>query len=329
MKVLYILLGSITLVLGVLGTFVPLLPTTPFLLLSAALYCRSSRRLYGWLMTNPLLGPYISNYRLKRAMTLSTKIVSLTLLWGSILSCILFVTDLLWLRILLGAVLVGVTAHILSFRTIRNGDVLKITKVRTPACIVALAALADEIWHEYYSPLIGAEQVDYMLSRMQSAEAIARQIEAEGYEYYFINYGGRNAGYMGIRIDRKADSSGGTKTSGKVLTDRKAKTPDKAQSDRKTKAGLDIKTPGGSLFLSKFYILKSERGRGYARESLLFLTHLCLRHGLKSIWLTVNRDNRASVDVYLKSGFKVVGEEVTDIGGGFVMDDLIMEKDID
>ncbi len=297
MKVLYVILGSVTLVVGILGIFLPLLPTTPFLLLSAALYCRSSRRLYGWLMSNRLLGSYISNYRLKRAVTLSAKIVSLTLLWGSILYCIFFVVDMLWLRILLGTVLFGVTAHILSFRTLRRRNVLKMCKVRTQADIADLALMAGAIWREYYYSLVGTEQVEYMLSNLQSSEAIARQTGQDGYEYYFIDHGGRHVGYMAIKPDSSVNPDGST-------------------------------NPNRRMFLSKLYILESERGKGHAREALMFLTHLCLRRGLRAIWLTVNRHNRTSIDIYLKSGFNIIGEEVADIGGGFVMDDLIMERNI-
>ncbi len=286
MKAIYIISGSITLGLGILGIFLPLLPTTPFLLLSAALYCRGSRRLYGWLMSNRHLGPYVSNYRLKRAITLPAKIVSLVLLWGSILGCIIFITDILWLRIVLGAVLAGVTLHILSFRTIRKRDILKIIMVRTSENITALAVMAGEIWREYYPSLIGMEQTDYMLARMQSAEAIAEQIEIGGFEYYFINLGGRNIGYMAVKPD------------------------------------------SGRLFLSKLYILKAARGKGCAREALTFLSNICRRRGLGSVWLTVNRNNRASVDIYLKSGFTVTGEKVSDIGNGYVMDDLVMEMTV-
>lgn len=120
MKKVYIILGSISLGLGILGVFLPLLPTTPFLLLTAALYFRGSPKLYQWLITHPRLGTYIRNYREEKAIPLRAKIISLTLLWASILYCIFFVTDLLWLRILLGVIMTGVTVHILSFKTLRN-----------------------------------------------------------------------------------------------------------------------------------------------------------------------------------------------------------------
>ncbi len=79
------------------------------------------------------------------------------------------------------------------------------------------------------------------------------------------------------------------------------------------------------LFLSKLYVLKSYRGKGYSTRAFEFLTGLCDAYSLESIYLTVNRRNNHSIDVYKHWGFDIVREEVTDIGQGYVMDDYIME----
>ena len=81
MKYLLIILGSICLALGVIGIFLPLLPTTPFLLLSAALYFRSSEKLYQWLIRQKYLGTYIRNFREHRAIPLRAKIISIAMIW--------------------------------------------------------------------------------------------------------------------------------------------------------------------------------------------------------------------------------------------------------
>lgn len=73
MKTLYIALGTLSLALGILGIFLPLLPTTPFLLLTAALYFKSSPRLYNWLLNHKHLGPYIRNFRENKAIPLRAK----------------------------------------------------------------------------------------------------------------------------------------------------------------------------------------------------------------------------------------------------------------
>ena len=122
MKILLVVLGCISCVLGIVGIFVPLLPTTPFLLLSAALWVRSSPRLYGWLLAHPCFGEYVRNFRENRAIPLRAKIISLTLMWGTMLYCIFaLLTAWWWAQAALLAVAIGVTWHILSFATLKKG----------------------------------------------------------------------------------------------------------------------------------------------------------------------------------------------------------------
>ena len=120
LKYLYIAAGTLSLILGVVGIFVPLLPTTPFLLLTAALSFKSSPRLYDWLLRNRYLGIYIRNFREYKAIPLRAKIVSVVLLWATIGYCVLAVVEALWLRLLLAAIVVGVTIHIWSYKTLRK-----------------------------------------------------------------------------------------------------------------------------------------------------------------------------------------------------------------
>ena len=120
MKYLYVVLGTISLVLGIIGIFMPVLPTTPFLLLTAALYFRSSDRLYAWLMGHRYLGPYIKNFRENKAIPLNVKIVSVGMVWITLLYCTLFVADVWWMRLMFISIAVGVSVHILHYRTLRN-----------------------------------------------------------------------------------------------------------------------------------------------------------------------------------------------------------------
>lgn len=119
MKLLYTILGSLSLVLGLIGIVVPVLPTTPFLLLSAALYLRGSKRLYDWLMHHPTLGPYITHFRVHRAIPLKTKVVALIMLWVTMLITVIFFIPLVWVKVLLLAIAAAVTWHILSFKTLK------------------------------------------------------------------------------------------------------------------------------------------------------------------------------------------------------------------
>ncbi len=120
MKYLLITLGSIALLLGFVGIFLPLLPTTPFLLLAAALYFRSSKRLYDWLMNHPRLGVYIKNFREYNAIPLRIKIISVTLVWLTLLNCALFVAEVWWLRLFFVLLAVAISIHILHYKTLKD-----------------------------------------------------------------------------------------------------------------------------------------------------------------------------------------------------------------
>ncbi len=122
MKLLLAFLGSVSLVLGIMGIFLPVLPTTPFLLLSAALYMRSSQRLYAWLMSHRHLGPYIRNFREHKALPLRVKIVSVTMVWATLLYCAFFVAREWWMTLVFIAIALGVSIHILSYRTLGRND---------------------------------------------------------------------------------------------------------------------------------------------------------------------------------------------------------------
>lgn len=116
MKVLLLFLGTLCLVLAIVGIFVPVLPTTPLLLLTAYCYYRSSERMYTWLMSHPHLGPYIKNFREHRMIPRRVKVYILILLWSSLLFCV-YILDPLWLKGLMMAIAIGVTWHILSYRS--------------------------------------------------------------------------------------------------------------------------------------------------------------------------------------------------------------------
>ncbi len=149
--------------------------------------------------------------------------------------------------------------------------------------IESVAALAHEIWNEYFTPMIGADQVSYMLENLQSFGPMKKQI-ADGYEYFQIISDSSAVGYICFRAGEN------------------------------------------DLFLSKLYLLKSARGKGQGKQTLQFIEQQARKRSLEKIWLTVNKHNSDTIKAYQKWGFKIVGEPVADIGGGFVMDDYKMEK---
>lgn len=117
-KALLLSSGTIFLVLGAIGIFLPVLPTTPFLLLSAACYLRSSQRMYKWLLGNRWFGEYIKNYQEGKGIPAKTKMVALAVLWGAILySTLIVVDEILIAQIALVAIAVGVSVHLFRLPT--------------------------------------------------------------------------------------------------------------------------------------------------------------------------------------------------------------------
>lgn len=119
-KLLLIIAGTIFVGLGVIGIFLPVIPATPFLLLAAACYARSSRRFYCWLLNNRWFGVYIKNYRQKKGMSLKMKIITVALLWLTILISVIFAVQSLALRIVLIIIAIGVSVHLLSLKTLKE-----------------------------------------------------------------------------------------------------------------------------------------------------------------------------------------------------------------
>jgi uncharacterized membrane protein YbaN (DUF454 family) len=110
--------GVLSVALGVAGIFLPLLPTTPFLLLAATCFLHSSKRLHRWLLHHKWFGPYIRNYQKYKALPASAKFWTLSLLWGTMLYAIFFVLDALVLQVLLLLIAISVTVHILKLKTL-------------------------------------------------------------------------------------------------------------------------------------------------------------------------------------------------------------------
>jgi len=118
-KGILIFVGTVCVGLGVLGMFLPLMPTTVFLLLAAYCYSRSSERFHNWLMNNRFLGKYISSYKSGNGISVSQKISTISILWISIGASIWMLGARLWPTLLLLAVAIGVTVHLLWIKTFR------------------------------------------------------------------------------------------------------------------------------------------------------------------------------------------------------------------
>lgn len=122
MKLLLTIIGIISLGLGVLGIFLPVLPTTPLLLLAAAMFLRSNKRLYEWLLNHPKLGPYIRNFMEYKAIPLKIKVLSVSLVWITLLNCAIFIAGHWALRVFFLILAAAISAHILSYKTLKSID---------------------------------------------------------------------------------------------------------------------------------------------------------------------------------------------------------------
>lgn len=119
-KILLIISGTLSLILGVAGIVLPLIPTTPLLLLAAACYVRSSDRLYQWLIHNKYFGHYIVDYREGRGIPLRAKIIGVTVLWVSIGYTSIFVVPLIAIKILLVLIASYFTWFMLRIKTLKK-----------------------------------------------------------------------------------------------------------------------------------------------------------------------------------------------------------------
>jgi GNAT superfamily N-acetyltransferase len=145
-----------------------------------------------------------------------------------------------------------------------------------------IAEIAGEIWREHYTPLIGIEQVEYMLENFQSAQQIFADIHDNDYTYFTAE----KIGIIGY---------------------------------------MSVCPKDDCLFISKLYVRKDERGTGIARSFLQKAVKLCREYGFDKIRLTVHKYNDETIVKYNKMGFTSVDSVKIDIGGGYDMDDYVME----
>ena len=146
-----------------------------------------------------------------------------------------------------------------------------------------LADFAKGIWNEYFPGLITQDQVDYMVEKFQSYDAMYEQVKNNQYHYYLVRANDEKIGYIGLQN----------------------------QPDR--------------LFLSKFYLKKEARGNHYATQMFEFVKEQADKYCYPAIYLTCNKGNKHSLQVYDKFGFQWIDSDQTDIGQGYIMDDYIYE----
>ncbi|EMN70709.1 PF04304 family protein [Leptospira interrogans str. UI 13372] len=119
-RFLLFITGSISLALGIIGIFTPILPTTPFLLLSAACYARASHRFYNWLMNNQYFGSYIRDWRIHKMIPLRAKILAISMIFLTIGTTVFFFIPILAVKILVSLIGIFVVIYLIRIPTKRK-----------------------------------------------------------------------------------------------------------------------------------------------------------------------------------------------------------------
>jgi ribosomal protein S18 acetylase RimI-like enzyme len=156
----------------------------------------------------------------------------------------------------------------------------------TEADFGTIAGLAGTIWREHYPAIISMKQIDYMLAGRCTADNLRRYINATDRGLALLKVSGSPAGYCSYAL---------------------AELP-------------------GEMKLEQLYLLAQLRGKGLGGIMLRFVETQARKAGCRVLWLTVNKQNATAIAVYRKSGFTVRESASFDIGGGYVMDDYVMEK---
>lgn len=167
----------------------------------------------------------------------------------------------------------------------------------------AIAELAGVIWRACYPGIISHAQIDYMLARMYALDTMRAEIQSQGIHYKLLLIGGKPAGFA---------SYGAT-----------VGTPRRPESFRGT-AQRAVPT----FKLHKLYLLPELQGRGLGSRLLQHCEQLVRSAGARRLVLSVNKRNAKAIAAYKRNGFVITESVVTDIGGGFVMDDYIMVKEL-
>jgi GNAT superfamily N-acetyltransferase len=175
----------------------------------------------------------------------------------------------------------------------------------------AIAELAAVIWRACYPGIISHAQIDYMLARMYALDTMREEIQSQGIRYKLLFVGGKPAGFASYGpteetagFDPISSSTVGTPRCGVRTAPRAVPT----------------------FKLHKLYLLPELQGRGLGSRLLQHCEQEVRAAGARRLILSVNKRNAKAIAVYQRNGFVIAESVVTDIGGGFVMDDYIMAK---
>jgi len=115
MKLLFLSLGFLSLGFGILGIFLPVLPTTPFVLLAAYFFGKSSARFHQYLLNHKVFGPTIKDFNEKKVLKRKTKIIALLTMWAVLISSVFFFMPYWWAKVIVLLIGAGVTIYLIRF----------------------------------------------------------------------------------------------------------------------------------------------------------------------------------------------------------------------
>lgn len=110
-------IGWFSIAAGIIGIFLPIMPTVPFLLLAAVCFSKSSVRFHTWLVEHKQFGPLVRDYLLTGAVPLKAKVAALTMIWISFPVSAFFLVEVFWLKLALMSVAAAVTLYLLYLPT--------------------------------------------------------------------------------------------------------------------------------------------------------------------------------------------------------------------
>lgn len=156
------------------------------------------------------------------------------------------------------------------------------------ADVEPLVALAREIWYAHYPAIIGTAQIEYMLEQRYAPDVVREETRREGLWWNKLMVGDEMAGFASYFLTGVA----------------------------------------GQMKIDKLYVHPRHQRRGYGGMMIARAGEVARSRGCSRLVLTVNKRNRSAIAAYLKHGFRIVNAVTKDIGGGFIMDDYIMEKPV-
>jgi ribosomal protein S18 acetylase RimI-like enzyme len=168
-------------------------------------------------------------------------------------------------------------------------DDISFIEVKDDIGITGVCSLAETIWYEFFPSIISLDQIEYMLKKFLSREAIEKDIK-NGYRYFLCKDGREYIGFISVQPKQEWNSISAARR----------------------------------LFLSKLYLVQEYRGVHLCSRLMKKIRQLAEESRCTEIYLTVNKYNSHAIDVYYHYGFRNEKSVETDIGNGFIMDDYVM-----